>query len=448
MNRHQKIVILGGGESGTGSAVLAKKKGFETFLSDAGTINKAYKKLLDAHHIEYEEHMHTESKILDAYEVIKSPGIPDSVPVIQKIKQRGIPVIAEIEFAARYTDAKMLCVTGSNGKTTTTLLLYHICKKAGLNVGLAGNVGQSFALQVAEKNYDHYVLEISSFQLDDMKKFKADIAIITNITPDHLDRYDNNFQSYINSKFRITNNQTSKDYLVYCADDKATVNEIERREIAATMASFTLKNVPATTGAWVEDKKIIIDIHKKQFTMYLETLALQGKHNTYNSMAAGIAAKLSGIHDEFIRASLSDFQNIEHRLEFVANVHGVEFINDSKATNVNSTWFALECQNKPIIWIVGGLDKGNDYSLLFELVKEKVKAIICLGVDNTPILKAFSDKIDDIVETNDMVDAVQQAFRFSKKEDTVLLSPACASFDLFNNYEERGRKFKNAVKNL
>lgn len=448
MNR--RIVILGAGESGVGAAILAKQKHFTVFVSDASSIKEKYKKILNEHQINWEENKHSEENILSADEVIKSPGIPNNAPIIAKIKNKNIPVISEIEFAGRYTNAKKICVTGSNGKTTTTNLVYHIFKKAGYNIGLAGNVGKSFALQVAENKHDYYALELSSFQLDDMFAFKADVAILTNITPDHLDRYEYKLENYARSKFRITQNQNSNDAFIYCADDEITLQFIKQSNISAKQYAFSLSHVQKE-GAYLDKltNQIHITIHNKQpFTMSIFDLALKGKHNAYNSMAAGIAARIFDIRKETIRESLMDFQNVEHRLEFVAKIHGIEFINDSKATNVNSAWYALESMTKPVVWIVGGVDKGNDYSMLYDLVKEKVKAIVCLGIDNSKIKKAFADKVQTIVETTSAEEAVAQSYRLAKKDEVVLLSPACASFDLFENYEERGHLFKKAVRAL
>jgi UDP-N-acetylmuramoylalanine--D-glutamate ligase len=444
----KKIAILGAGESGTGAAVLAKKQGFRVWLSDSGKIKENYKNVLSHFEIAFEEGKHTEEEILDADEVIISPGIPLTVPLVKKIKAKLIPVISEIEFAARYTNARKICITGANGKTTTTLLIYHILKNAGINVGLGGNVGESFAMQVATHNYNWYVLEISSFQLDSMFDFKADIAILTNITPDHMDRYDHKFENYIDSKFRITQNQTSDDAFIYCLDDEISAAEVEKRHLKAQIYTTTCQAGNTSANAFCFENTIHININNNPFTMTLEELALQGKHNVYNSMAASIAAKLVDIRKENIRQSLSDFENIEHRLEFVARIHGIDFINDSKATNVNSTWYALETVDSPIIWIVGGVDKGNDYKKLEELVSQKVKAIICLGVDNAKLIETFADRVDAIYETMSAEQAVLTAYTIGKKDDTVLLSPACASFDLFDNYEDRGNKFKKAVRNL
>jgi len=443
-----QIAILGAGESGVGAAVLAKKNNFNVFVSDNGQIKQEYKNVLLQHDIKFEEGRHSNNLILDADEVIKSPGIPDNSAVIQEIRKKGIPVISEIEFAARYTQAKKICITGSNGKTTTTLLTYHILKKAGYKVGLAGNVGNSFALQVAENDFDYYVLEISSFQLDGMYSFKADIAVLMNITPDHLDRYDNNFMNYADSKFRIVQNQTTADALIYCFDDEVIVTELAKRNVQSKLYPFSIQKSFVGEGAYIKEKELIINIKENITSMRLDELALQGKHNAYNSMAAGIASRLLEIRKETIKQCLSDFQNIEHRLERVANIHGIEFINDSKATNVNSTWYALESMQKPVIWIVGGLDKGNDYSPLKNPVKAKVKAIICLGIDNKKLYSAFADLVPTIEETQDIKEAVNMAYHLGVPDDVVLLSPACASFDLFENYKDRGNQFKTAVQML
>ncbi len=444
----KRLVILGGGESGVGTAVLAKKKGYDVFLSDKGKLKDNYKNVLSNNGIEWEEEKHTEELIFNATEVVKSPGIPDKAELIKKIAQKNIPIISEIEFAGRYTNAKKICITGSNGKTTTTLLTYHIMKKAGLNVGLAGNVGKSFAMQVAENDFDFYVLELSSFQLDGMFEFKADIAILLNITPDHLDRYDYKLENYAESKFRIIQNQTELDAFIYCVDDDVTMQLIKNKKIKAKQFPISIKQ-KTEKGAYLENNQLIINTNNTNpLFMTIQELALQGKHNIYNSMAAGVASKLVEIRKETIRESLSDFHNIEHRLEIVGNVHGIEFINDSKATNVNSTWYALESMNNPVILILGGIDKGNDYTMLNDLVKEKVKAIICLGTDNKKIVKAFTGVVDTILEANSAKEAVAHAYKVGKKGDTVLLSPACASFDLFENYEDRGTQFKQAVRAL
>lgn len=442
-----RLVIIGAAESGVGAAVLASKKGFDVFVTDNGNIKEEYKRLLNLHSIAFEEGMHTEKNILNATEVIKSPGVPDKAELLKKIKSLNIPVISEIEFAGRYTNAKMIGITGTNGKTTTTMLIYHILKKAGLKVGLGGNIGKSFALQVAEHDYDYYVLELSSFQLDDMYHFKCDVAVLTNITPDHLDRYNYELKNYVMSKFRILQNQTSSDAFIYCADDPITSEYLPTVNIRAHTYPYSIRQ-RQDEGAWVEENQIHFLTNNKHLTMLIHDLALQGKHNLYNSMAAGISAKLLDIRKDDIRESLSDFRNVEHRLEFVSSVHGIEFVNDSKATNVNSTWYALESFNKPVILILGGVDKGNDYSTLLELVKDKVKAIVCLGTDNKKIIKTFKNIVSSIVETASAEEAVKVSYSLGKKGDVVLLSPACASFDLFENYEDRGRQFKKAVRNL
>lgn len=442
-----KITVLGGGESGTGAAILAKRKGFEVFLSDSGMLKEIYQKMLNDEGVEWEQGQHTEDRILSATEVIKSPGIPEKAPLIKKLREKGTPVISEIEFAARYTNAKMICITGTNGKTTTTLLTYHILKNAGLNVGLAGNIGHSFAYQVATENFDYYVLELSSFMLDDMYEFKADIAILTNITPDHLDRYEYKIENYVDSKFRITQNQTAADYFIYCADDELTLSGLERHKINATMIPFSIQK-ELNEGAFLNGNNININILNHTFIMTIQELALQGKHNVYNSMASGIASRLLEIRSESLKQSLSDFKNAEHRLEHVAKIQNVEFINDSKATNVNSAWYALESVNTPIVWIAGGVDKGNDYTILKNLVKDKVRAIVCLGVDNEKLHEAFSDVVDVMVNASSAKEAAELSYHLAQKGDTVLLSPACASFDLFKNYEDRGEQFKAAVKEL
>lgn len=447
MNTPLKIAILGAGESGVGSAVLAVKQGFEVLLSDKGIIKEKYKQELLARNINFEENTHNEAWILSANEVIKSPGIPDHAPLIQKLREHNIPVISEIEFAARYTNATLIGITGTNGKTTTTLLTYHILCKAGLNVGLAGNIGKSFALQVAENNFDYYVLELSSFQLDGMYKVRLNIAVLLNITPDHLDRYNYELQNYIDAKFRIIQNQTTADYFIYCSDDELVNKHFNTLKAQAQLLPFSLQQ-SFTAGAYIENENLIINHNHNTFSMSIHDLALQGKHNQYNSMAAGLSARVLEVRKEIIRESLEDFVNVEHRLEFVAKVHGIEFINDSKATNVNSTWYALESMNNPVVWIVGGQDKGNDYSMLLELVKDKVKAIVCLGKDNSKIHKAFKGIITLIEDASTAEEAVKKAYRLGKKGDIVLLSPACASFDLFENYEDRGHQFKQAVRSL
>ena len=447
MSKQKKIVVLGAGESGVGAAVLALKNGFEVFVSDHGKIADKYKQKLKRYMVAYEEGQHTEEMILKADEVIKSPGIPESSGIVQKIVAKKIPVISEIEFAGRYSKAKMIGITGTNGKTTTTMLTYHLLKKAGLNVGLAGNVGKSFAWQVAESNHDYYVIELSSFQLDGIVEFKCDIAVLTNITPDHLDRYDNDLKNYAYSKFRIIQNQTASDCFIYCADDEITNRYLTEMKVKAQTYPFSIKK-KLPEGAWLDNEIINIKTNLNHYTMNIHELALQGKHNLYNSMAAGIAARVLDIRKEIVRESLSDFRSIEHRLEHVSTVHGIEFVNDSKATNINSTWYALESFAKPVILILGGVDKGNDYSMLTDLVKEKVKAIVCLGKDNRKIIKAFKGVVETIVETSSADEAVRSSYQLGKGGDVVLLSPACASFDLFENYEDRGRQFKKAVKAL
>jgi UDP-N-acetylmuramoylalanine--D-glutamate ligase len=445
MNR--KIVILGAGESGAGSAVLALKKGFDVFVSDSGNIKDQYREILDNNAIKWEQGAHSHDIILSADEVIKSPGIPETAPLIREIREKGIPVISEIEFAGRYATGKKICITGSNGKTTTTNLIYHILQKAGLNVAMTGNVGNSFAMAVATGSYDYYVIELSSFQLDGMYDFRADIAVLMNITPDHLDRYGYKLQNYIDSKFRVTQNQTKSEYLIYWDGDPIIKAELSKKEYGMTLLPFSDEKQEGM-AAYVEDDELKLDYPNKTSLMTIHELALKGRHNTYNSMAAAIAAKVLNIRKEIIRESLADFQGVEHRLEPVITVCGINFINDSKATNVNSTWYALECMEENIIWIVGGIDKGNDYSELFPVVRKKVRAIVCLGKDNRKIIEAFQDKVATIVETSSMDEAVKSSYYLAKKGETVLLSPACASFDLFRNYEDRGRQFKAAVRNL
>lgn len=443
----KRIVILGGGESGAGAAVLAKKQGFDVFLSDLSEIKSNYKTMLDENGIEWEEKQHTEEKILNATEVIKSPGIPDKAPLIKKLHAQHTPVISEIEFAGRYTNARMICITGSNGKTTTTMLTYHILKKAGFNVGLAGNVGNSLALQVANEKFDYYVVELSSFQLDGMTEFKADIAILLNITPDHLDRYDYNFQNYVDSKFRITQNQTKDDAFIFWENDPVIKAELAKRNIQSTMYPFALERTEKTK-AFIENDELIIKTLKTLFTMPQTALAIQGLHNTYNSMAAGLTATVLNVKKESIRESLMDFQGVEHRLEYVATVRNVRYINDSKATNVNSCWYALQSMKTPVVLILGGTDKGNDYAEIEELVRQKVVGLIFMGVDNAPLHAFFDGKIDTIVDVQSMEDAVNAAYKMAKSGESVLLSPCCASFDLFKNYEDRGRQFKACVRNL
>lgn len=441
------VAILGAGESGVGAAILARKQGYAVFVSDSGKIKEKYKSELNGLNVEWEELQHSTEKILNADLIIKSPGIPDKAQIIKEVRSKNIPVISEIEFAGRYTQSRKICITGSNGKTTTTLLTYEILKRAGLNVGLAGNVGNSFARQVAISEYDYYVIELSSFQLDDMYGFKADIAILLNITPDHLDRYDYQMQNYVNSKFRIIRNQTEKDYFIYCSDDQVITNELKKKDIKPAMLPFSL-NPSSGNGGSVSNDTIHIQINQNQFSMSILDLTLQGKHNTYNSMAAAISGMVLEIRNDRIREVLSDFQGVEHRLERFLKVHGIEFINDSKATNVNSTWYALECMNKPVVWIAGGVDKGNDYSMLYDLVRHKVKAIVCLGADNSKLHEAFGGMVTNIIDTQSMAEAVKSAYYLARNGDVVLLSPACASFDLFENYEDRGKQFKIEVRNL
>lgn len=442
-----KIVILGSGESGVGAAILAQKQGFDVFVSDKGSIKEKYKLALQEKNIPFEENQHTESIVLSANEVIKSPGIPDKAPIVKELHAKGIPVISEIEFASRYTDAKIIAITGSNGKTTTTSLVYHILQDAGLNVGLGGNIGDSFAKQVAENDFDYYVLELSSFQLDGIINFRPHIAIITNITPDHLDRYDYKFENYIDSKLRIAMNQTEEDYLIYFKEDEAIASKLKTSKIRSKLIPFSLTG-EVETGAYANENELIIKLLGESFNMRIDELALQGKHNVANSMAAGLSAHLLKVRKDSLRKSLHNFEAVEHRLEKVLTIHGIHFINDSKATNVNSVYYALESMKTPTIWIVGGTDKGNDYSELFDLVKSKVKAIVCLGVDNQKLLDTFTGMVPFIVETKSMADAVKAAYSFGNTGDTVLLSPACASFDLFENYEDRGRQFKEQVRKL
>ncbi len=443
----KRLAILGAGESGVGAAYLAKQQGYDVFVSDFGSIGAAYKKQLQDWEIPFEEKQHTEAEILKAVEVIKSPGIPGKAPIVKKIKESQIPVISEIEFAGRYTSAKIVGITGSNGKTTTTSLTYHILKNAGLNVGLAGNIGKSFAYQVATENFDIYVLELSSFMLDDMYQFKTDIAILLNITPDHLDRYDYKLENYAAAKFRILQNQTENDVFIYCADDPETIKGLQTRKVIAKQLPFSIEK-EIIHGAYLQNETIIINTQKEPLEMSINELALQGKHNIYNSMASGIVAKFLEIRNPLIRESMGNFKNIEHRLESVGKISGISFINDSKATNVNSTWYALESMTTDVVLILGGVDKGNDYSMLKNLVKQKVKAIVCLGKDNKLIHEAFEDVVEIIVNTNSAQEAVLVSYHLAKKGDTVLLSPACASFDLFKNYEDRGNQFKQAVKEL
>ena len=443
----KRLVVLGGGESGVGTAILAKRENFDVFLSDMGQIKNKYKQLLEEHGIAYEEGQHTEELILNADEVMKSPGIPKKAALIQKLEEKGISIISEIEFASRYTDAKIIAITGSNGKTTTTSLMFHILKQAGLNVGLGGNIGKSFAKSVAEDNFDYYVLEVSSFQLDDIKTdFKPYVAILLNITPDHLDQYNYQFDLYAKAKFRITENQNENDYFIYNLDDPKIMEMIDQINIRAHRKPFTMMD--ATNEACANNELFRVNDSNGDFTMLVNDLGLIGKHNVSNSLAAAVAAKIIDINNEELKKSLSDFKSVEHRLEPVLTIGGINFINDSKATNVNATYFALESMTKPVVWIVGGTDKGNDYNEVLPFVKKKVKAIVCLGVDNAKIVDFFSPYIDTIVETNTMKDCVEQSYKLATKGETVLLSPACASFDLFNGYEDRGDQFKENVRKL
>ncbi|WP_418602862.1 UDP-N-acetylmuramoyl-L-alanine--D-glutamate ligase [Hwangdonia sp.] len=441
-----RLVILGGGESGVGTALLGKAKGYDVFVSDKGKIKEKYKQVLIHNEIEWEDEMHSESKILKADIVMKSPGIPDKVPLVKQIREHQIPVVSEIEFASKFTKATIVGITGSNGKTTTATLTHHILKQE-LNVGLAGNIGDSFAKQILEDDFKNYVLEISSFQLDDIIDFKPKIAVITNITPDHLDRYNNQFENYIASKFRIAMNQTNNDYLIYDADDDVITNHLKNHPIQSTLLPFSLTKT-IKNGAYLDKQNIIITIDNNQIIMPTTNLALEGKHNVKNAMAASTVAHLLKIRKQTIRESLENFQGVEHRLESVLKINKVQYINDSKATNVNATYYALESMDAPTVWIVGGTDKGNNYEELFQFVNEKVKAIICLGADNEKLMRTFGNMVDIIVETQFMSEAVKIAYKIAESGDNVLLSPACASFDLFENYEDRGRQFKNAVRNL
>lgn len=443
----KRVVILGGGESGMGTAVLAKVKGLDVFLSDNSSIDDKYKTILNEYKIAFEEGGHTKDLILNADEVIKSPGIPDSAPLIQELITLGTPIISEIEFAGRYDKAKKICITGSNGKTTTTSLIYYLLKNAGLKVGLGGNIGDSYAFQVATKNFDYYVLELSSFQLDGMYEFKADIAIILNITPDHLDRYDYKMINYVNAKFRITQNMSKEDCFIFCKDDPISLEHIKDIIIKAKIIPFSQKD-KLNNGAYIDQNKLIVKEDSNEYSIPIESLSLKGKHNIYNSMAAAITAKIMHISNEKIREALLSFESIEHRMEKVLELNQVLYINDSKATNVNSTWYALECMDRPIIWIAGGKDKGNDYSEIYDLVKSKVKALVCLGIDNKKLHENFGDKVNCITDALSAKEAVIKASKLASKGDVVLLSPCCASFDLFKSYEDRGKQFKAAVKEL
>ncbi|NLD21120.1 MAG: UDP-N-acetylmuramoyl-L-alanine--D-glutamate ligase [Bacteroidales bacterium] len=443
----ERIVVLGGRESGVGAAVLAKVKGFDVFLSDMSHIGNDYKQLLDKYEIEYEEGGHSPEKILNAQCIIKSPGIPETASIVQEAYARSIDVISEIEFAGKYDNAKKICITGSNGKTTTTTLIYYLLQKAGLNVGLGGNIGKSYALQVATEHHDIYVLELSSFQLDGMYEFKADIAVLLNITPDHLDRYDHNMQNYINAKFRITRNMSADDCFIFCSDDEVTVKAIKDIIIKARQLPFTQESV-VEQGAYLENNTMIVRYGDDSYQMNINEIGIEGKHNVYNSMAAALAGKIMHVGNSVIREALTNFTGVEHRLEKVLSIKDVMYINDSKATNVNSTWYALESMKTPVVLILGGTDKGNDYSVIFDLVKRKVHSIVCLGIDNKKIHDNFEDKVEQIVDTLSAEEAVRVASKLAKSGDTVLLSPCCASFDLFKNYEDRGRQFKEAVRRL
>ena len=443
-----RIVVLGGAESGVGAAVLAKVKGFDVFLSDNGTIKEEYIKTLRDWNIDFEQGGHSENLILNADEVVKSPGIPSTAAIVRKLADQGTHIVSEIEFASRFDSAKKICITGSNGKTTTTSLIHYRLTEAGLNVGLGGNIGKSYAMQVATEKHDYYVLEISSFQLDDTYEFRPDIAIITNITPDHLDRYDHKMENYVKAKFKITRNLRPEDCFIFDSDDKITIEHLSKIVLQAKMLPFTQERKNLEQGAWLEDDKFVVRYEDNDTDVYLKELALGGKHNIYNSMAAALAAKATGIKDEVIRNSLKSFSPIEHRLEPVLSVADVMYINDSKATNVDSAWYALESQTRPVVWIVGGKDKGNDYSILEDLVREKVKGIVCMGLDNSKIHAAFDSITSNIVDTASADEAVKAASRMAEAGDVVLLSPCCASFDLFENYEDRGRKFKEAVRRL
>ena len=443
----KRLVILGAGESGVGTAILGKKKGFDVFVSDFGIIKEKYKQVLLHHEIDWEEGGHTESKVLLADIVMKSPGIPDSVPLVVKLRKNGIDVISEIEFASRFTDAVIVGITGSNGKTTTASLTYNLLKEGGLNVALGGNIGKSFAEQVSEEKFENFVLELSSFQLDGIEHFAPHIAIMTNLSPDHLDRYDDKYENYIASKFRIVAKQTKKDYFIYDADDLEITKWLQHYTIESQLLPFSVKS-KIERGAYLKNKELILTIDNNTFTMPIAKLGLEGQHNLKNAMAASTVATLLKIRKTTIRECLENFHGVEHRLEKVLKINNVMYINDSKATNVNATFYALDSMVTPTVWILGGVDKGNDYSQLLPLVNEKVKAIICLGVDNREIINAFGNVVDIMVETHSMHDAIQVAYRLSERGDTVLLSPACSSFDLFENYEDRGRQFKNAVRNL
>jgi UDP-N-acetylmuramoylalanine--D-glutamate ligase len=447
-SKQHRLVILGSGESGVGAALLGKQKGYEVFVSDGGKIKDGYKKELEAAGIAFEERGHTEALILNADEVCKSPGIPEKAEMVKKIRAKGIQVISEIELAYRFKgDSKIIAITGSNGKSTTTSLIYHICITAGLDAALVGNIGYSFAKQIAEAPKAWYIAEISSFQLDDIITFRPDVSVLLNITEDHLDRYEYKFENYINSKFKIIQNQTMEDHFIYCLDDEVITSKLSTLILPTNPLPFSMKQ-ELKKGGYIKGDQMMLRIQEERVSMSIYDFALKGKHNNYNTMAAGIAAATIGIRKEKIREAVKNFHSLEHRMEFVAMVRGVEFINDSKATNVNSTWYALESMNKPTVLVLGGTDKGNDYGLIADLVKEKVKAIVCMGVDNQKIIAAFKDLVPVIVETDSAKKAVNASFKLAEKGDVVLLSPACASFDLFKNYEDRGCQFKDAVKEL
>ena len=443
----KRLVILGGGESGVGAALLGKQKGYGVFVSDRGSIAKKYKKVLLHNEIIFEEKQHTESLILNADVVVKSPGIPEKAPIVQQLINNGVLVISEIEFGSKYTDALIIGITGSNGKTTTTLITHHLLKSAKINVGVAGNIGASFAQQIAEENFESYVLELSSFQLDGVIDFRPHIAIITNITPDHLDRYEYDFNQYVASKFTITRNQTIHDFLIYDADDQTIDNWLKKNQTNAALIPFSIEK-ELDYGAFLREDTIIIKLNTEEFSMSISNLRLQGKHNVKNTMAGALASQLLNVRSQSIKDSLANFEGAEHRLENVQKVNGIQFINDSKATNVNATFYALECMDQPTVWIVGGVDKGNDYQDLLPLVREKVKAIVCLGEENEKLIAVFSNVVDIMIETAGAEEAVKVAYKLSQAGDTVLLSPSCASFDLFDSYEDRGRQFKNAVRDL
>ena len=443
----KRLVILGGGESGVGAAILGKQKGYEVFVSDSGSIAKKYKKVLLHHEINFEEHQHSEPIVLNADLVVKSPGIPNNVAIVKDLTSKKVSVISEIEFASYYTKATIIGVTGSNGKTTTSLITNHLLKSANINVGIAGNIGNSFAQQVSEQNFDSFVIELSSFQLDGIINFRPHIAIITNITPDHLDRYDYDFNNYVASKFRITKNQTKDDFLIYDVDDRTINKWIKNHKIKAQLIPFSIQK-EVNNGAFLKEDTIVIKLNKEEFSMSISNLKLQGKHNVKNTMAGALATQLLNVRSQSIKDSLANFEGAEHRLENVQKVNGVQFINDSKATNVNATFYALECMEQSTVWIVGGVDKGNDYEDLLPLVREKVKAIVCLGEDNEKLKAIFYNVVDMMIETAGAEEAVKVAYKLSQPGDTVLLSPACASFDLFENYEDRGRQFKSAVRSL